>query len=190
MPHKTQTGFTLMEMIATIVIAAIMITMAVPGLATFMNNNRMVTQINDFVASANIARMEAVKRAAHVVVCKSSNLTSCATSGGGWEQGWIAFVDSDSSGTHDAGEDIITSHGPLSSGITLTGSASNSTYVTADVSSTFYFKSDGSSNLTAYGEIVLCDTNRHTSVPKAVVINPVGRVETMNSTELTPAPSC
>lgn len=181
MYNKTQAGFTLLEMIAVIVIAAIMVTMAIPSLATFIKNNRMTTQINDFVATANIARMEAIKRGQRVVVCKSTDTNTCIATGR-WDQGWIAFVDANTDGTHDAAEDIISSHDALVSGSTFTGYD--------EVANTFYFNANGSSNLTGYGEMVLCDDRKNTSISKAITLNPVGRVETINASEAAATHQC
>lgn len=79
-------GFTLIELIVTIAIAAILLTIAIPNFRTFSMNNRMATQANDLITALNLARSEAVKRSANVTVCASSNSTSCT---GTWAQGWI-----------------------------------------------------------------------------------------------------
>lgn len=187
MKHTTESGFTLLELVAVIVIAAVMVTMAVPSLVTFVKSNRMTTQINDFVASTNIARIEATKRGQRVVLCKSSDGNTCSTTTTGWEQGWIAFVDANSDGIHDAAEDIVSSHEALTSGTTLTGS-SDAGY--GDLSNTFYFNADGTSSLTTYGEMVLCDPSNNASAARAIAINPVGRVQTINAIEIGATHKC
>lgn len=182
MYKQAQTGFTLLELVAVIVVAAIMVTMAVPSFVTFVKNNRMTTQINDFVASTNMARMEAIKRSQRVVVCKSSDGNTCSTSAAGWEQGWIAFVDANANGAHDAAEDIISSHNALTDGTTLTGYT--------DLANPFYFNSNGTSSLTGYAEMVLCDPSHNASGSRAISINPVGRVQTINESEIDTTHKC
>lgn len=92
MINKTSTrGFTLIELMVTIAVIAVMVAITVPNLNNFMRSNRMTSQINSFVSALQLARSEAVKRGAHVVLCASSNQTTCNSTQ--WEQGWIVFVD-------------------------------------------------------------------------------------------------
>ena len=94
------TGFTLIELIVTLAVAAILITVAGPNFLTFIQNNRLTAQANEMVGSLQLARSEAVKRNLDVIVCRSTNPTAtspnCNTTGGiTWETGWVVFVDKD-----------------------------------------------------------------------------------------------
>ncbi len=84
-------GFTLVELMITLAIAAIVITIGVPSFRQTINNNRLTTVANSFIASINLARSEAIKRNSRVVVCGSSNGKECT--GSGYQSGWIVFVD-------------------------------------------------------------------------------------------------
>jgi type IV fimbrial biogenesis protein FimT len=109
-------GFTLLELMVTIAIMAIVAGLAAPSFVLTIENNRVQTAANNFFLSVIQARNEAVKRNQPVVLCKSANGTSC-TSSGDWEQGWIAFVSEDA--TLDAGEPIFAAYGKLPGEITL-----------------------------------------------------------------------
>ena len=63
-----------------------------------MRNDRMTTEANDLVSAINLARTEAVTRAAPVSVCASSDGTSCSADTG-WNKGWIVFLDYGTPGT-------------------------------------------------------------------------------------------
>jgi len=124
--YRSFRGFTLTELMVTLVVAGILVTIAVPSFRGFLLSNRLTTATNDLVADFQVARSEAIKRAASTIVCKSSNGTSC-TSGGSWSDGWIVFVDTDGSGTwtQTAGmEDVrVRTHEALSSGLSIDDTA-------------------------------------------------------------------
>ncbi len=111
---KKSRGFTLLELMFTLAVAAILLVVAVPSFNAFMQNSRMATQTNDFVADLNIARSEAARRALPVVVV--------AKAGGGaaneWGPGWTIFVDADRDGVLDAGE-LFRDGEPLAGATTL-----------------------------------------------------------------------
>lgn len=79
-------GFTLLELMITILIVAILLTVGVPSFSSFIQNSRARALATDITAALNTARAEAVKRSETVRVCPSSNGTSCT---GAWEDGWI-----------------------------------------------------------------------------------------------------
>lgn len=146
---KFSRGFTMIELLVAIAIAAIMLGLAVPSFIDFMVRNRLVTYNNEFVASLAFARSEAIRRAGPVSVCKSSTGTSC---GGAWSDGWIVFVntDNDSPAVVDAGETVLRVHDALSSGYTLNANNNFKNYVT--------YSSDGSAN--QIGTFVFCRNNQ------------------------------
>ena len=104
-----QRGFTLIELIITVAIVAILLAIGVPSFQEMMRNNRVAAHTNDRLSSLNLARSEAIKRGVRVSLCKSSDGLSCATTGD-WTQGWIVFVDTDNDATVDAGENIPVSY--------------------------------------------------------------------------------
>jgi type IV fimbrial biogenesis protein FimT len=84
-------GITLVELITTLAIVAVLATMAAPSLRTLQLNGRRTAVVNGFLHTIFLARSEAIKRAQIVSVCRSSDGRSCE-SGLDWSVGWIAFV--------------------------------------------------------------------------------------------------
>lgn len=71
-------GFTIVELMITIAVAAVLLVIAVPSFNTIINSNRLTTAANNLVNALNTARMEAIKRNASVQFC--SNTTANNTS--------------------------------------------------------------------------------------------------------------
>src|SRR5699024_7258530 len=85
-------GVTLVELLATLAILALLITVAVPAITRWSRGNRLTAGINRFHRALALARGQAIEDGGHVVVCKSLDGRGCEATGG-WEQGWLIFLD-------------------------------------------------------------------------------------------------
>ena len=93
-------GFTLIELLVTISIAVILLALAAPSFQNTLLRSKLTAISNKLVASASLARSEAIKRNETTLLCiPNAAATACATSSsGGWEQGWIV-ISNPASGT-------------------------------------------------------------------------------------------
>ncbi|HFL3433549.1 TPA: GspH/FimT family pseudopilin [Legionella pneumophila] len=84
-------GFTLVELLVTLSVFAIILTLIVPSLRTMILNNRLTSNIDSLVSSLNYARGVALDRAVNVAVCPlgSPGSTAC---GANWNSGWIVVT--------------------------------------------------------------------------------------------------
>lgn len=105
-------GFTLIELMVTISIMAIIAGIALPSYQNLIENTELRTASQAFYGSLVLARSEAVKNNQPVAMCKSSNGTSCAGSGN-WEAGWLIYIDADADNTLDNDEEILESSASL-----------------------------------------------------------------------------
>jgi type IV fimbrial biogenesis protein FimT len=93
-PAQGSRGFTLVEMMVAIVILAALLALAVPAFTDATLGSKLSSLANDLVASTQIARSEAIKRNAEVVVCASTDGATCDDPAvGDWQVGWIVQVD-------------------------------------------------------------------------------------------------
>ena len=102
-------GFTLLELLTTLSIASLIVTLGVPSFRSVLENQRMTGATNEMVTALNLAKSEAIKRVAYVSVCKSSDMASCGGGGTDWKDGFIVFANATSVnlGSIDAGDTII-----------------------------------------------------------------------------------
>jgi len=92
-PHRRLVrtgGFTLIELMITVSILAILTALALPSFDSAILGSRLTSYANNFVSTLQFARTEAIKRGTQVTVCHSSDAAACAASGN-WQQGWIAY---------------------------------------------------------------------------------------------------
>lgn len=102
-PKKVK-GFTIVELMVTLAIAAILITVGLPSLTTFFQDNLLATQTQTLRTAISYSREEAVRRNTSVSICRSSDQATCV---GNWQNGWIVFTDPDEDGVVDAGELVL-----------------------------------------------------------------------------------
>lgn len=81
-------GFSLIELMITIAVAAILLSLAAPSFTTLLRNSRMSSKKNEFVNGLNLARTTALAQNAKIKVCPFSSAGS-ATCGSSWSNGWI-----------------------------------------------------------------------------------------------------
>ncbi len=111
---KRNRGFTLVELMITLIVMGVVIFIAVPNFADLIRSNRMTTSSNELVIAMQIARSEAVKRGENVEVCAraSDGSQSCSGDADTWPDGWLVWHDADDDSTLDSGE-VIRAWSPL-----------------------------------------------------------------------------
>lgn len=109
-------GFSLIELMVVLTVAAILLTIGVPSFSALIENQRMTTTVNNLFAAVNLTRAEALQRGARVDLAPLD--------GESWENGWAVFVDADGDQVPDFGvgeDEIIYSSGPVDERITIQG---------------------------------------------------------------------
>lgn len=105
MTMKRISGFTIFELMAVLVIAALLLLIGVPSMQEFIKNNRLITINNELVSALQVARSTAIQHSGVAYVCSSSTAGNAvpACDGSNWESGWIAFYDTADDGIYTPG---------------------------------------------------------------------------------------
>lgn len=172
-------GFTLIEMMMVLTIAALLLTVAVPSFRTFTQNSKLTKQVNLLAASVSMARGEAAKRGARVVLCQSNNPAasspSCDGTAGTWSNGWVAFVDSVTvNSSFDAGELVVGVY-----------SAESGVDIMTDFGATLVFNADGTTTTAGNKTFAVCD-DRGVGKGKQLEIAATGRPSSSLADDCTP----
>lgn len=126
-------GFTLIELIVAIAVAAILLSVGIPSFLNFIRSNRLTAEATDFMGALALARNTAAVRGIPVTLGRTGSTT------GDFTGGWKVWMDPNANGVLDAGEQVVRIYGPLS----------NDTLVNAEGQNTVTYLSTGFTNSTA-----------------------------------------
>ncbi len=127
-------GFTLLELLITVAVAAVLAAVALPNMSIFIQNNARSTNMNGLTTAFNIARSEAVTKQITTTVCASTTTpTPVAYTCNGtnqFEDGYIVMLDADADGNVDPGDVVLRISEPDMGSATLRGRDSLNVAVT------------------------------------------------------------
>ena len=169
---KVHNGFTLIELMITVAIVAVLIGLAAPSFVQTLKQNRLQMESEDFFVSLILARSEALKRNQPVAVCKSADGATCTTSDN-WDQGWIIYADENADAAKQAAEPVISASEGFDSGNTLRVTGN-------DLDDQVVYQVDGTPSGTE--TFVFCDVDEDTTIAREVVISATGRPRSSKTT--------
>jgi type IV fimbrial biogenesis protein FimT len=168
-------GFTLIELMVTLSIAAVLMMIAVPSLETYRRNSELTSATNTLFAAINAARGEAMKRGMSAMVVPVGNDNN-------WNAGWVVFVDSDSSRNFLATQDFtVLTRAPLPNYLNVTGNGTanlGNAYIMFDPSGYSRTKAGGFNNLTINLARTDVPATSQANETRRIMILNTGRVRT------------
>ncbi|MDH5622282.1 MAG: GspH/FimT family pseudopilin [Gammaproteobacteria bacterium] len=178
MNRRTQTGFTLYELLTTLAVVGVILALGVPNMASFRQNSRMTATANDLHSSFHLARSEASRAKTSITICASADsMAALPTCGGELEAGWVVFEDRDGDIVVDAGEPILRRFPAVNEGIVITTPGPDDYFSYASTGL-------GRGNVTGtppLATMMLCDVRGNVrggggkSTARVVVVTPLGR---------------
>jgi type IV fimbrial biogenesis protein FimT len=160
--RRVAAGLTLLELLITLALVAIVLGMGAPSFHEIALNARSTEQVNALVRGLHLARSTAILRAVPVVLCKTRSSGQCVTDASAWSDGWIVFAnrDRDSPPHVDPGESVLATQPPTDR-VSVRANRNAVTYwpfALAGTTVTFVF----------------CD-ERGTNAARAVIVSQTGR---------------
>lgn len=83
-------GFTLIELLVVLAVLGVLVSMAYPSFHSLIFNNKVLTFSTHYFRALHLARSEAVKRNATVLLCPYSASGNIANAS--WSQGWTVNI--------------------------------------------------------------------------------------------------
>lgn len=167
-PSAAQRGFTLIELVITFALVAVMLVLAAPSFVKFQRNSELTSNANDFVAAVSAARAEAMKRQKRTIMKPAS--------GEDWSTGWVVFVDVDNSGAESTGDVVVTKRDALPSTLAISISAAAPAFADG---STKYISFNGSGflrlNNGSFPSTNALDIT-NTNETRRIIVSPAGRL--------------
>ena len=189
MKTKYENGFTLYELLVTMLIVGIVLTIGIPNMSEFTANSRMATTANDLHSSFMLGRSEAARSKSFVTVCASADPLGVAATcdGAAFDSGWIIFLDLDGDLQRAGpGENLLRRHEAVDSQININVNG-NATY--------FSFAPTGLGRGDvgvgpAFQTAVLCDSRGNViaaggnSAARYLVVTPIGRATVVRDKDI------
>ena len=160
-PPLRQAGLTLPELLITLAVISILTAGAGSQWSGFIQESRIVVEVNRFVSALQLARNEAVKHGRRIVLCPSADRVNCADSNA-WVKGWILFASDDRERHSD--EPVLQAGTPFEAGITMHSGNHRKRIV---------YQLDGSSG-GSNSSFTFCDDRRRVK-PRVICLSNTGR---------------
>lgn len=156
-------GFTLVELLITLAIAAILAAIALPSFQEMIANNRISSVSNDLLTAINTARIEAIKR--------GRTVTIASVTGNSWEDGWSVFIDTNGNNTFDGADTLIQDYQSRSSAATARVASNPATFLS--------FGATGALSSPIAGvSFRICDVSAVVRRARGVLVGPQGQAST------------
>ncbi len=187
-PNTRAGGFTLVELMITIVVAAVLVGLALPSFRDAIVSNKVTESTNQLILDLNYARAEAVRRGTLVAVISDSGSND-------WSAGWKIEADTGFANDGTTFASVLRN----TSGVDTASGYSIGSKVTASATGTGITPSNDKVIFTSQGNMIpkatsfdldVCRPDSKPTQSKRITIVTSGMITTKIDTTGSPAPSC
>ena len=165
-----QTGFSLVELMVTLVVAMLLVTVGIPSMQALYEGIRVNNIIGTIESSFVLARNQAVNYGSRVSICPLKG-SSCS---GNWTDGFSVFIDNGTLGTLDNTNGI-------QDAVLRTVDAVNDNDFIKSTQSRYTFNADGLVHLANGGTLVYCAGDKSNPDSQGITIGVSGRISTIET---------
>ncbi len=173
-------GITLIELMTTVTIVGITLSLAVPGFSRLLAKSAMTSSVNLFLSQLHLARSSAVTREKPITLCPASNPRSCSNNHKAWQLGYLVFQDDNKNHQPDKSEEILGYQERTLNEIIITTSSQFRNSITYLPEGRTWF-----SNTT----IRFCHP-KYPEMNRSIIVSNNGRVRVVTKSQKTPHISC
>lgn len=160
---NTASGFTLIELMMVLAIAAVALTLGAPAFGRLAAQLQTRTAQGEITRALHHARHAAIMRGSRVVMCPSADGHQCQP-GFAWHAGWIIALDGNHDGEPDAGAPLLAVAHAVAANLRVITSAGREKII---------FHADGSAP-GSNASFTICHAPQ--ALGTAVIVSNVGRV--------------
>ena len=102
MKRQGHRGFSIVELMVVLAVAAILLVVGTPSLRDAIRRNKVSAASNALLADIAYARSEAINRGNIVSICPSADQKNCTANGTAYENGWLIYTYTPGKGTPNA----------------------------------------------------------------------------------------
>jgi type IV fimbrial biogenesis protein FimT len=158
-------GITLLEVMGSVAVLLLMLSMGVPVLDKILRKNQLQAQASELMATLVFTRSEAVSRNIPVSMCHTNDNSSCTGNLNlHWQGGWLVFTDVDKNRSVDPNDNIIAVR-PVSDKYVSVGANINSAALTYTPSG----------RVIRAGRFRVCAQDLPAQEALSIVVSPAGR---------------
>ncbi|MFZ2990794.1 GspH/FimT family pseudopilin [Ideonella sp.] len=164
---QAQAGFTLVESLVSLSVAAILAALGAPSLSDLASRQAVKAEADEFRQVLRRTRTEAVRRATQVTVCaldpsSTADAPACVPTGQNWSAGWVLFVDRGDRGEIEEGDQVLAVHQASERIGSISGTLRYVTFqslgISSSAASNFKFRPEGADPLESNpdGSLLVC----------------------------------
>ncbi|MBT1064983.1 GspH/FimT family pseudopilin [Bowmanella sp. Y26] len=163
----SQQGLTLLELMITLSIVGILLTLVAPNVRDILIRNNVTSQVNEISGIVQFARSNAIDEQNTAIICPTPDFSNCSTN---WDQAKMVFNDLDGNGNRSEDEELLAATGLPPKSLTITGPG-------------ITVRFNGNGTVSTPATIKICHQDGEAKFARALFISLQGRVRLSEDTD-------